>query len=529
MEVILLKKATIGLALLVAFVTSRVLGQTAADQATDRQTVLTTPVDFGLSDQGNTAWDAQSLVSTHWTDEAKPAPVPIDTPMPCVAHRAPQTKELDKRVAGAYGGLFYNNNFGYLCDPNYADWHLGETLKRRGVGDRVCYDLGGQFRMRQQAERNMRGLGLTGRDDDFLLYRTRLYANAQIGKRFRLYAEMIDANSEYENFLPRPIEVNRMDMLNLFADFMLLDADRGQLWGRVGRQELLYGEQRVISPLDWANTRRTFDGAKLFWKGENWDIDSFYVHPVSPDATHFDNPNYDREFMGFYATYKKLKNSKLDLYYLAFNDNAKRNLNFNYDTVGARLSGGRGAWLYDLEGAYQGGNFNGANHDAGFYTLGLGRKFACAPWMPTLWAYYDWASGDDIIGNGYDHQFPLSHKYLGFMDLYGRRNIKDMNLLLTMNPHERVKFLMWYHIFHLQNMDDVPYSVAMTPFNPGNLPGASDLGHEIDTVMSLTLTPRMDLLFGYSQFFAGDYYATTPGVPYNGDASFFYTQLTVDF
>ena len=231
MDVMLLKQAAIGLALLVAFVTSPVLGQTGADRAKDRQTVLATPVDFGLSDQGDTAWMAQSLVSTHLTDDAKPAPVPVVTPTPCVARPAPQTKELDKKVAGAYSGLFYNNNFGYLCDPNYADWHLGETLKRLGVGDRVIYDLGGQFRMRQQAERNMRGLGLTGRDDDFLLYRTRLYANVQIGKRFRLYAEMIDANSEYEDFLPRPIEVNRMDMLNLFADFVLLDADRGQLWG----------------------------------------------------------------------------------------------------------------------------------------------------------------------------------------------------------------------------------------------------------------------------------------------------------
>jgi hypothetical protein len=32
---------------------------------------------------------------------------------------------------------------------------------------------------------------------------------------------------------------------------------------RVGRQELLYGSQRLISTLDWANTRRTFQGENL--------------------------------------------------------------------------------------------------------------------------------------------------------------------------------------------------------------------------------------------------------------------------
>ena len=34
---------------------------------------------------------------------------------------------------------------------------------------------------------------------------------------------MIDAESNYENFNPRPIEVNRADMQNLFGDLMLYE------------------------------------------------------------------------------------------------------------------------------------------------------------------------------------------------------------------------------------------------------------------------------------------------------------------
>ncbi len=515
----------------VAASTQTLLGQLVQGADKVQPKSLVTPVEFGLSDQAENSWATDTLVSANLNDDAAKTPaaepaVPQESTACCPA---PKNDKLDKAARTAYKGLFYDNNFDYLCNPCYQDWHLGESLKRLGFGDSVIFDLGGQFRMRQHSERNMRGLGLTGRDDDFLLYRTRLYSNVEIGRRFRVYAEMIDANSEYENYLPRPIEVNRMDMLNLFGDVMLLDRCRGELWARVGRQELLYGDQRAISPLDWANTRRTFDGAKVFWRGQNWDIDAFYVRPVFPNATHFDNPNYDREFMGLYATYKDLKYNKVDVYYLAYNNNVDHPGNFNYDTFGSRLKGGRGAWLWDLEGAYQSGNFNGHNHDAGFYTLGLGRKFEHLLWKPTLWAYYDWASGDDEIGNGYDHMFPLAHKYMGFMDLYGRRNLKDMNLLLTMNPHQKVKLLMWYHIFHLENMNDVPYSVVMTPFNAGNLPRASALGQELDTVVSWTISPRTNLLFGYSQFFAGDYYHKTPGVPYDGDASFFYTQFTVNF
>jgi hypothetical protein len=34
----------------------------------------------------------------------------------------------------------------------------------------------------------------------------------------------------------------------------------------------------------------------------------------------------------------------------------------------------------------------------------------------------------------------------------------------------------------------------------------------------------MDIQFGYSHFFSGQYYKLTPGVPFRGDADFFYTQ-----
>ena len=69
----------------------------------------------------------------------------------------------------------------------------------------------------------------------------------------------------------------------------------------------------------------------------------------------------------------------------------------------------------------------------------------------------------------------------------------------------------------------------MTPFNPGNAPASRDLGHEIDLLATYTLNARMDILFGYSHFFAGDYYKLTPGLPYRGDADFFYMHFLWNF
>ncbi|UUO04439.1 alginate export family protein [Blastopirellula sp. J2-11] len=441
-------------------------------------------------------------------------------------------KELAAQVAGAYKGVYYENNFSYLCDPCYDDWHLGENFKRICVGDCGVFDLGGEYRARYHNENNFRGLGPTGRDDNFLLQRLRVYGNYQINDWARVYAEMLHATSEFEDFAPRPIEENYWNLQNCFADIKFLETCEGEYWARYGRQELLYGAQRTVSPLDWANTRRTFEGAKVFYRGSNWDVDAFGVRPIFPTRDTFDTPNYDQAFYGIYSTYKGKKDQTLDLYWLAYENNARP---FNYQTLGSRLKGKRGELLYEAEAAVQFGTFTDNDHSAGFYTLGLGHEFSDICWKPTIWTYYDWASGDSTIGNGYDHLFPLAHKYLGFMDIFGRRNITDINFLLTAAPDPKLKLLAWWHIFNRQNDEDAAYSVVMTPLgtNPTNpfTGGSKYLGQELDLMASYTISPHSDLVLGYSHFFTGSFFenAANPDFPYKGDADFFWAQYSLRF
>ncbi len=438
-----------------------------------------------------------------------------------------KAKKLKKDAAGAYKPLFYDNQFDYLLDPAYQGSLLGEPLKRRCLGPWGVLDIGGEYRLRYHREQNIRGLGLTGRDDSFLLHRPRLYANAEVTERLRVYAEMIDALSAYEQFAPRAIEEDRTDLLNGFADVILWDDCGGTLGVRAGRQELLYGAQRTVSPLDWANTRRTFEGYKVFWKGEKWDVDGFWVRPVPPRTDRFDTPDQSQQFMGLYSTYKGLKKQTVDFYYLRLAEHDAPG--FDFHTLGSRWEGSYESWLAEAEAGYQFGSFDGASHSAGAFTTGIGRKLGDDGWKPTLWLYYDWASGDDVLGNGYHHLFPLAHKYLGFMDLFGRRNIQDLNTLLTLQPCEKLKLLAWYHVFWLQDPNDVPYGVTMAPFvnTPG---GSNELGHELDLLATFTTGPRSDLVLGYSHFFTGDFYRTNPTPPpFSGDANFYYVQYAVRF
>jgi Alginate export len=448
------------------------------------------------------------------------------------AEKAKKAAEaLDKKIGSAHKLMFFDNDFSYLCDPNYCEWYPGDSLKRLCLPGNGWFDIGGQYRIRSHFEQNMRGTGLTGVDDQFLLHRTRLYGDFHFSPDIRVFAEMLDAESNYEGFAPRGIEVNRADMQNLFVDARLWHDANGTLSTRVGRQELVYGAQRVVSPLDWANTRRNFEGAKVSWTTKKWTLDSFWTNPIRTNPNRFDSPDRDQEFMGLYSTYKTAEKQTFDMYGLRYL-NGRGTSQFAFNTLGMRSQGDIDGRLWDLEGAYQyGENNDSSDHSAAMLTAGLGRKWSKPAWQPTLWAYYDWASGGNALGanKGFHHQFPLGHKYNGFMDLFGRSNIRDANLLLTFQPQKKVNATIWYHYFALAKLTDTPYSVVMAPFNAANAPGSRDLGHELDFLFDINVTKRQAVTLGYSHFFAGDYYRTTAGVPYSDDADFYYAQWTLNF
>ncbi len=469
--------------------------------------------------------------ATAFNDAAAPVAKTADEQKKQAEAQKKAQAELERKIASAHKLMFFDNDFSYLSDPNYSGWQLGDGLKQRPLAGQGWYDIGGQYRTRAHFEQNMRGLGLTGVDDTFLLHRTRLYGDFHFSPNIRAYAELIDANSNYEDFTPRVIEENRTDLLNLFVDARLLHSDQGTLLARVGRQELTYGAQRVISPLDWANTRRNFEGAKLSWATSDWTFDGFWTNPIRIDVNSFDSPDRDQEFMGLYSSYKVNDQQNFDLYALRQLNGRGAN-NFEYNTFGTRSQGNNEGKLWDFEGAYQNGeNNDGSDHSAAMITMGLGRLWDKDGLKPTLWAYHDWASGGDVLGGGqgFHHHFPLAHKYNGFMDLFGRSNLHDSNVSFSVQSTKKLNLLVWYHYFALANRSDTPYSVVISPFNAGNAPGSSDLGHEIDLIADYTVSRRQSLLLGYSHFFGGDYYSSTAGVPFNGDGDFFYSQWSVNF
>jgi hypothetical protein len=463
---------------------------------------------------------------------------------PEAARAAPSSPKKAAAPPSPYKPLFYDNDFSYLNGPGEFDCYVGDSLKQNVLHECWLLDLGGEYRARYHNESNLRGSDLSGRSDEFLLHRTRAYANLKYSDRFRFYGEAIDAVSEFENFPPRTIEENRFDALNLFADGLLLGGGEGEWWGRVGRQELLYGEQRLVSPLDWSNTRRTFDGAKVYYQSKTWGLDGFWTRPV-PFSQHvnsdsnFDHPDQSQEFMGLYGTYKGVPDAVSDFYFLrlAEYDGAGTQFaprDFDANTFGMRRKGKYWCWLWEVEGGYQFGNFGGQDQSAGFLTGGLGREWSARRGKPTLWLYYDWASGDDDPTDGrhgtFNQLFPLGHRYLGYADLVARQNINDVNLVWTASPSQKLKLLAWYHVFFLDEARDALYNAngAVIRFDPTGAAGR-DVGQELDLTAQFIFSPRTDLLVGYSHFWAGDFVRATNPAGVTGDVDFTYVQYSWRF
>lgn len=480
-------------------------------------------------DDQETDNDSQPTVSNSSaaTDEpltSEPAPKPKKEAI------AKKKGDLKKKVASAYKDPFYLNDFNYLNDPSYQGHNLGENFKQLPIGKNGKLDVGGQYRLRYHGEHNFRGQGLTGRDDDFLLDRTRIYADYKLNKKVRVFTEFLDAGSSYENFAPRIIEVQQFDLQNLFTDLVLIESDLGKLTGRAGRQELLFGSQRLISPFDWANIRRRFDGGRLIWETDERTTDLLLVRPENLFFNASDSANLNQALWGIYNSNKTFKNSPIETYYLGFEDTLT---NLHVHTLGTAIKGEADGLLWDNEFGYQfGRNPDGSDISAFSLTFGAGAKSSAAS-HPTLWLYYDWASGDDAINSGWNQLFPLAHKFLGFMDLFGRRNIHDVNTLATVSPTERFTALAWYHCLFLANDAQGPYNVNNTPFNPGGTVGDRFLGQELDLLGTYKINSRSDLVLGYSHFFTGTYYDTSLRADgsslFNGDADFFYTQWHYNF
>jgi hypothetical protein len=417
---------------------------------------------------------------------------------------------------------FAEANFNYVDDPKHTPTFT-ERLHRIHLGDDWMFGTGGEYRNRFNYEGNSR---LTGRSNHFDLNRIRIFGEIWYQDRFRVFAEFIDARTTPQTLTPLQTDRNHGDLLNLFVDVKTMTIADEAVYARLGRQQLILGSQRIISTADWGSANRTFDGVRVFRRSEDFDVDLFWLQPVIPKFDALDKLDPHQHFAGIYTSYRPSKDRFFDTYWLFLSNSntaaQARNSSvgalshiapYDVHTLGFRYAGkASSGFLWDTENMLQLGQAKSSDIVAGNLTNGIGYHFGTWPLNPTVWAYFDYATGSSKLGgaNTYNQLFPLAHYYLGQADYVGRANIEDLNFHLYLYPAKWMTFNMQYHLFWLARSRDALYNTAaaVSRVDPTGRAGR-EVGSELDASMAFHLSQNTDVLAVYSHFFPGNFLRAT--------------------
>jgi hypothetical protein len=467
------------------------------------------------------------------------------------------------------------------------------------------WDIGGDARLRYQANEGfgMPGKGTPGapavntqsldfRDkhasvnNEYWLTRTRVHLG-YTEKWWSAYVEgqastaISDHRYAYANVPAVPKTTKRLgygpesDTIDLHQAYVTVGNHKEfPLSAKVGRQELSYGEERLIGAFGWNNIGRSFDAAKVRWQNAWGGVDFFTGYPVVPEDGVFDQDNSEDLFSGAYGTWNQIPKTILETYFLARNTGTgaasiEPSPQFpqpsarDIYTIGGRVKskpGELGNWDYTVEGAYQFGDYRDPRlvvagnsprltQDAFMFVVQGGYTFADVWATPRLGAEFAYGSGDGNVHDNkhgtFDNLFPTNHKFYGYMDFASLQNIEDLRGIFQLKPTKVTSVSLEGHGLWLANTHDNFYTVGGTPRGGATL--ASNVGTgtgygvnpsynqfvgtEIDVIGGYAVTKFATLEAGYGHFFVGKYIEESLHNANFGsrDANWFYVQTTLKF
>jgi hypothetical protein len=428
------------------------------------------------------------------------------------------------------------------------------------------WDLGGQLRVRFEDKENFatpgRGTvdfqrdGGNG-DNAYFLFREKFHLGYK-SDWITVFGELRDSRTANDERKPHP----ETDPLDLQQAYVLIgDSGKIPFTLKLGRQELSYGDERLVGASDWSNLGRVFDAAKLRYENQNFWIDTFVSRVVLPNPSDFDEAN-DYDFLsGIYASSKTVvPGNEAQIYLLARNVSVK-----SPNAIGAGLpafmtgasardiytAGFRvkslpnefGGWDYDAELAAQLGNVKSStgarlDHEAFAAHVAGGYTWTNFFGKPRAGLEYNFATGDSNPNDGkhgtFDNLLPTNHKFYGYMDFVSWQNIHDGRVTASLKPLKKLTLTSDCHAFWLADKNDFFYQVNGAPRGTGgygiHAKAGSYVGSEIDLNATYNVCEAVTVQGGYGHFFRGDYVknslSTTSGAV---DANWFYLQMSLNF
>ena len=419
-------------------------------------------------------------------------------------------------ISGGGGDLF--DPLKYIPLGNNTDWYLS---------------LGGQARERYDYFNNS-AFGSGRQDEDgFRLTRLLAHVDAHFGPSFRTFVQIQASRVDDRLVGPRPGDADDIDFLQAFADLKLSLGDFASVVIRVGRQDLIYGAQRLVSPNDWVNARRSFDGAKVSFLWPDSATDIFVTRPAIIDKSRLNSDDDDAWFAGIYNVTAlpgilPAGHSKLDLYLLGLGRNkTTSNLaDMQTYTLGARFHTTPAPWDFDIEADGQFGQIGSDSIGAWALAAEVGYTFSDVAWTPRASLGLDMASGSSDSAHRFNQLFPPQYLYLGHMYLLGRENLIDLHSGLKLNLTKDLFLSAEEHIFWRQNTRDAPYDLNGGVVRTSGGSHAASIGNEFDVAMNWQIQRHVSAYVGYAHFVTSSFINQTGP---HSDIDFFYAAITFTF
>jgi hypothetical protein len=382
----------------------------------------------------------------------------------------------------------------------------------------------GEFRERLEGFKG--GNFVDGRDDAYALSRVRFNVAVTASKHLAFQANVHDARVAQKDVGPTTAPFRGpFDLRTAFAD--VGDA-KAPIALRLGRQELVFGESRLIGSLPWVNTGRSWDAARVIVHAPMFQVDVFGASLVRSLPNDFDKSGNGNRLAGAYATSTKLLPRATVEPYVFW----RRDVNLlselgpsgtlSQTTVGTRIAGQLPARLdYGVEVVLQRGGLDQDSISAwaGHWQL----RSSLPAWAaPKITSEYNYATGDDIPTDGtrqtFDPLYPTGHDKLGLADQIGWRNIHHLRQGVEITPFKATPISLNYHSWWLASRTDGLYSAGGALLVPRVAGGAAHthVGQEIDLQVSRAITQQLLLAAGYAHMLGGAFLReATPGASYS--------------
>jgi Alginate export len=337
-------------------------------------------------------------------------------------------------------------------------------------------------------------------------------------------------------------------LFNGFADIVIPFGEQANVTLRGGRQELLFGSQRLVGPGDFTQVPHTFDGVQTIVRIGGWSVAPFWTQAVIVDKYNINTSTTAQQLFGIYSSAPAhLLPMNLDLYYLgvdnttaAFNGTSGRE---KRHTLGLRTWGkiGQTNWDFELEGAGQFGTVGSGNIGAGMFTAVLGYTLpfkelstfitssGISTLSPRVYLEFDYASGDQKRGGNvgtFNQLFPNGHSFLGYIDYIGRQNIISPNAGFAFSPIGDLTLSLQQYFFWRATVRDSIYNKSSAIIRAANGTTARYVGAETDLLATYNFTRHLQGYTGYSYFYPGEFIRRSG--PHKA-SNFFYAALQYTF